>query len=530
MPEKIKVLGPPGCGKTYAIQVKYQDLLCKGYNPDRITVITFRLSSAGDLQTAIQPYAIGYERLDKHVGTIHSICYRLGGYGDLMLSEDIRDFAKKYEYEPYLKNNASASMDDDESVYSGNLFDLYTWCRNTCTPLKNWDMYPGADNIELPSYMVSKFFIDYEQYKKENGKVDFSDMLQRVIDEKIRLDTPVLMVDEFQDLTAQMYKIFEMWEQYCEVVVIAGDPDQSIYGFWGGSPYYFKKWNANQEIVLQKTYRLPEQIKDFARKILISEGMEPPNPKAKDGYYDPIQWIRYDDNFPSFESELHLVRCNCQKEAVAMKLAESGSVFSDSDAKKIKKGNKSKIRSRLGWTEDEMNLANALIKLRAGRVLNASELKAAVMAYPARMSGKNVKKSDLVSSIEAKYKTELSTGIGYLKPAIIDSMTSTDPTEKMERDGKLFVAKIRGILDRSSTITEEEINKVKVMTIHGSKGLQASGVFLHTYIPGRVFEAISTSEEDAAAEARVWFVGATRAIDALYLVEDAGRRYEMPGA
>lgn len=505
--DRTKILGSPGSGKTYAIKEKFKDLLRNGYKPDQITVITFRRSSAHDLQQAIKPYVKKiYEKLE-HVGTIHSICYRLSGQDYVLRKENYKEFARDYGYEPYLKSPTLAGVDDEESIYSGNIFDMYTWLRNTCTSFEDWELYPGAENIELPSHLVPKFFHDYEKFKKENNVIDFSDMLQRIIDNHILLDTPVLIVDEFQDLTAQMYKIFEMWASNCEIVVIAGDPFQSIYGFWGGSPDYFNNWSASEEIVLPRTYRLPEQIVKFSRQILELQDMTPPNPQAKTGYIDPIQIIRYNDPQPSFETELHLVRSRFQMASVALMLAEAGKPFTDSEAKKLKKGEESNHRRGFGWTEDEVHLANSIIKWRTGKehLRTPDECRILMKAYPAKMCK-----------------------MGFENSPLIDAVLSNDPTRNMIRQDRLFVAKMEGILDRQSVITEDDVNSVRLMTIHGSKGLQANGVFLHTYIPPRVFNAILSSDDEAAAEARVWFVGATRAIDALYLVEDEGRNYEMP--
>ena len=58
------------------------------------------------------------------------------------------------------------------------------------------------------AFEVPAFLKNYEEYKRQIRKIDYSDMLQIVINKHIPLDTPVLMVDEFQDFTSQIYKIF----------------------------------------------------------------------------------------------------------------------------------------------------------------------------------------------------------------------------------------------------------------------------------------------------------------------------------
>ena len=266
--ERIKIHGCPGCGKTYSMMAKYGTLLNSGYQPEDITVNTFRKSSADDLVYETMKYAKADVReIGNHVGTIHSICNRLIGYHEVISKAEINGFVKNYGYLPYVKTKRSQLRDEEESAYFGDLFDLYTWLRNTQTPVEKWYLYPGADNISLPHERVEEFVSDYEQYKRRIGKIDYSDMLQEVIDRNIPLDTPVLMVDEFQDLTTQMFTIFEMWVSHCERVAIAGDPLQSIYGFWGGSPSYYSNWEAEELIlrqVLQASFASMGLCKDLA--------------------------------------------------------------------------------------------------------------------------------------------------------------------------------------------------------------------------------------------------------------------------
>ena len=63
----------------------YQKYLFDGYKPTEITVLTFRKTAAADLIGATISYArIGEKELKQHVGTIHSICYRLIGHPEKM--------------------------------------------------------------------------------------------------------------------------------------------------------------------------------------------------------------------------------------------------------------------------------------------------------------------------------------------------------------------------------------------------------------------------------------------------------------
>ena len=512
--EKIKIFGGPGCGKTSIIKDFYQRYLFDGYKPTEITVLTFRKTAVADLIRATISYAgVEEDELRKHVGTIHSICYRLIGHSKLMEHYDYAAFVKRYNYGKYLKNGSFKTKIDDieESVYSGELFDLYSWLHNTCTPFNKWKKYPGVNNIKCIN-IVPEFLKNYGEYKNQIGKIDYSDMLQIVIDKHILLDTPILMVDEFQDFTAQMYKVFKMWVPDCESVLIAADPNQSIYEFFGGGPDHYYHFEAT-EIVRNETFRLPEQINNFSREILKSAGMNAPETKAKQVASRTIHCVRYDCKLPLYENEFHLVRCNYQAHAIALGLAKEGKVFGG-------------LR---GWTKNEVNAANAIISIRQGKAISFDQMRELINLFSAKMLCIRCSREDFVSSLEQKYAPQLHTGTGVLNRNILDILNSTDPTKGMIRDSKLFRAKINGIKNRLNLITLPEVKNRNILTIHGAKGLEADVVFLHTAITPRIQKALLIPGKESQAETRVWYVGVTRAKNILYLVMDAGKNYTLPG-
>jgi superfamily I DNA/RNA helicase len=538
MPIKIKIWGSPGCGKTTKLMDNehgYQYLLSRGYGPSDITLITYRRSSAFDLIGKVSKYVyLGDKEIRKHVGTLHSICFRLIGYPEMITDEDRFNFVSEFGYKKYIKFKKTCKQDDEKVSYdvdafcdddiecSGDIFEFYTWCHSTCTSPEKWFKYPSASSITMKPSEIPKFFKDYDTYKRRIGKVDFSDMLQRILDEKILLDTPVLMVDEFQDLTAQMYKIFELWYPNCEYVMIAGDPNQSIYGYAGGSPDYYLQWKA-KEIILDETYRLPEQIKNFSQSILRATGVKPPFINAKNRYNTTVVSINYSDNYPEHPTELHLVRCNYQAPALALRLAEDGKVFGGSN---------------VGWTTDEINLANAIIATRNNKIILKEQLLAIAEHYPLKLLGIDELRDSEKEKKEAFINNYLGIdnplylppqgGSNVLKKEIIDVIKSQDPTKWLIRDGKLFRAKIFGVINRSDIITHQEIRNRRIMTIHAAKGLEADAAFLHTSITPTIRSAMFTSTKAAQAEARVWYVGASRAREILYIVNDVGKTYELP--
>jgi len=47
---------------------------------------------------------------------------------------------------------------------------------------------------------------------------------------------PILVVDEYHDVTGLMDKLFRAWMDDAEIVLVAGDPHQVVNAFDGASP------------------------------------------------------------------------------------------------------------------------------------------------------------------------------------------------------------------------------------------------------------------------------------------------------
>ncbi|THH41339.1 UvrD-helicase domain-containing protein [Neolewinella litorea] len=85
---------------------------------------------------------------------------------------------------------------------------------------------------------------EYDQYKKKRGRIDYTDMEVLVLDlldhpkvqDTLRDEIDLLMVDEFQDTSPIQLAIFLRLSQLARQSIWVGDPKQSIYGFRGAEP------------------------------------------------------------------------------------------------------------------------------------------------------------------------------------------------------------------------------------------------------------------------------------------------------
>ncbi|HMO39038.1 MAG TPA: UvrD-helicase domain-containing protein [Saprospiraceae bacterium] len=92
--------------------------------------------------------------------------------------------------------------------------------------------------------IVTEALREYDAYKKQRGLIDYTDMevlVKRLLEnegvqEVLREELDLLMVDEFQDTSPIQLEIFLKLSKLAKYSVWVGDPKQSIYGFRGAEP------------------------------------------------------------------------------------------------------------------------------------------------------------------------------------------------------------------------------------------------------------------------------------------------------
>ena len=113
---------------------------------------------------------------------------------------------------------------------------------------------------------------DYRAFLKENGYLDFDDMISECFqllksDEKARdhwqSSFKAILVDEFQDINREQYEILKILSSG-EGLFVVGDDDQSIYGFRGSTPTIMQQFMEDyadaSRIFLRCNYRCSASV------------------------------------------------------------------------------------------------------------------------------------------------------------------------------------------------------------------------------------------------------------------------------
>nr|WP_302651531.1 UvrD-helicase domain-containing protein [uncultured Agathobaculum sp.] len=232
----IAVVAGPGTGKTKTLVARIAHLIAvRGVKPDEITAVTFTNQAAAELRTRLMQQ-LGGKRAVRGltVGTFHAICLHLLGEVRLLSQGEALTIAGDVLREAGAKGSARALVQAVSRVKNGA----------SC----------AAADIEEALYQ------DYCARLQARGVLDFDDLLTEALkqDTAGRRQFRHLLVDEFQDINDVQYDLVRAWSAQSNLFVI-GDPDQSIYGFRGASGRCFDRLAADlpglRTIHLTENYR-----------------------------------------------------------------------------------------------------------------------------------------------------------------------------------------------------------------------------------------------------------------------------------
>ena len=287
---RVKVIGPPGTGKTTWMINQIAELIRRGYEPSSILATTFtrpgRRAIRQKVMELLRPERLVRRKSDIHwLGrTIHSVCKELLGIESKYVIDywKLKEFCNAYGYRITQDQDYSG---EEEGEYKEMMLvtaeDYYLhfieWARHRCITDFETALYKftRAYMDELPPEFnvasLRTFVQRYEEWKKENSYWDFTDFLQAVVKERLRPEgIRVICVDEAQDLSPLLWKVVSIWAYGCEVAIFVGDYLQSLYEFSGGDPSLLRDCYANETVFLEQSHRVPKKVWELDKKVMTS--------------------------------------------------------------------------------------------------------------------------------------------------------------------------------------------------------------------------------------------------------------------
>lgn len=251
--------GPPGTGKTTWLMRHLLDQLSRGVPSERIGFVSFTKAAVNEAKARAS--ALVPDLRAPWFRTLHSIGYQLQGRPPQLGSTDATALFRTWGYRVKFDREGKAPELDGVKLQGDEAL-MHRWTILRCLSRSPEEAVARLDRETA----TQRVFVErYEGYKRDMGRIDFTDMLMRALDcAPPSLD--VLYVDEAQDLNPLQIELTGRLMAHAEHVVVAGDDDQAIMRFQGAEPGWFQQLGsgADEVITLDQSYRIPAVVHEVA--------------------------------------------------------------------------------------------------------------------------------------------------------------------------------------------------------------------------------------------------------------------------
>ena len=475
---RYKVVGPPGTGKTRRLLNNVQKYSDIGVPLNKIGYFAFTRKAAGEARDRFLKVKTELTKKDiRYFQTLHSLAFNTLGLKEENVMQELNykvigeTCGIQIKYASYETNNWNGIFSSDSEYLS-----MINLARvREISVMDQLDRNEHLSRIERDK--LDAIEQEINNYKKVFGLIDFTDMIQKFLDKGVSPKFDVIFVDEAQDLSLIQWSMIKKIEKDTDCDVwVAGDDDQAIFGWAGADVDSFINWKA-EEIPLKQSERVPTIIQKKALDVI-----------------DRIQENRIDkEYFPK---------------------AESGEIF-----------------ERYKLSDIDMSKGDWLILTRTKSLLKPviTFLKKKGFFFNTAQ-GNSIGKSlyeDIQNWSKLQKKIELpEIQVQRIRERIEGSMNLSlkwyDVFNKLT-DSQITYMKL--LLLNGENPTEDA--RIKVSTIHGAKGGEATNVVLFLNETANTIKGAKKSAAKQDEEYRVWYVGITRTMKNLYLIKSQNKSKEF---
>ena len=260
----LAIFAGPGTGKTRTLTVRIAHLIESiGAPPSSILAVTFTNRAAQEMGERLAELLGAQRSARVTVGTFH----RLG---------------------------ASLLQEFGEAIGIARTFtildeaDRRLLLERACPELAARELRPALEAISAcknglatESQSDDDIWDRYHAALTEAGALDFDDLIVRAV-QLLESDATILRtvqarfrwicVDEYQDVNAAQYRLLRLLASGGANLCVIGDPDQAIYGFRGADHRYFLSFDEDfagaQRLYLERNYRSAQAILDAATQVI----------------------------------------------------------------------------------------------------------------------------------------------------------------------------------------------------------------------------------------------------------------------
>ena len=279
----VQVIAAAGSGKSSVLVERILNMINNhNINPDDILAISFTNASATDLKKKLAEKGVSVL-----AGTFHIICKMLLeeiGYKNLTNFPNVYKVKREMEIQTKEKNL--------------NMRDIISWIDYQKAHGLSYNHFlMEKESIYSNKGLLRDFFKIYETFNRNNECYDFNDWMNLTLKEyekgRIKRKWKYVLVDECQDLSAVQHKLVDL---FCSTdnIFEVGDGNQVLYEFRGATPELFQNFDKSHPktkvINMNTNYRSCNNIVEAANHFIR------PYNKNYDNYTDSIAYNKENGN------------------------------------------------------------------------------------------------------------------------------------------------------------------------------------------------------------------------------------------
>lgn len=575
------VLAGPGSGKTTVITHRIKNLIEKAeVRPENILVVTFTKAAAISMQKRFSTLMNGGKGQLVTFGTFHSVFYKILRksrryeateiLSERQKTDYIREIIGRYGISSNDISELSQNIINDIGNIKGNMLNAQEY-EPSCCKKEDFIKVYNAYNLELKKDGK----MDFDDILRECYLLLCEN---HTILEQWRELYKYILIDEFQDINRIQMNIIELLASPLNNIFVVGDDDQSIYGFRGARPEImieFKDYYPEAElIVLDVNYRSTQSIINVAGRVIENNKTRldkcahannnkdfQPDIRKFRNQVEELKFVvskikEYENQGISLSEMAILVRNNSQIQEISSFLknrkieAESGKHRSNIYNGMVAKDILFYVRGALKFDGTYFNEDLIYVLNKPQRYISRQVVLSVNMNISAvrRIYSKNNIDSFLFH-IEMIRKLPPQAALSYIRKgagyeeylrlyAIENNIPMSGLLKQLEQlvqECSKFNTLEQWINSIDSAQNSEgqnfgkkssgeggTNNRINIMTMHSSKGLEFKAVFIVDANQGIIPTSKALRERDFEEERRLFYVAITRAIDYLniYAVEE----------
>lgn len=555
----LLLLAGAGSGKTRVLTHRAAYFIQKKIaKPSQILLLTFTNKAAEEMKHRMEKL-LDLKKTNEKIfaGTFHSFCCRV-------LRIDGHHIGIPPNFVIYDTN-------DQENLIKLSLSELNLTTKEFKPSSVLYFIEAAKNTFQTPTDMVnqsrgfwqeyaSKIYGIYQKKLDEFHALDFNDLLFKTIQlfldhpkvlEKYQNMYPFILVDEYQDTNQIQYLLTKLISQKTKQITAVGDASQSIYG-WRGADFknlmnLVKDFKNTKIINLEQNYRSTQIILDAANAVIAQNNSHPvlklftrktstdkiklfeAGSEVDESLFiaQKIKFI-YDNMKIPYRQMAVLYRMNAQSRVIEEAFLKEGIPYVLIGGTRFYE--RAEIKDILAMLRFATNRVDKVSRDRLDKIFG----KRRQAVFLEHLDNMDIKNLDSLQILES-----LVVNSGYLDrydPKDEDDQKRIENIKELKSVATTF-PKISDFLENISLVQQEyslqEKNKkkenrdgVRLMTLHGAKGLEFEVVFLVGFEEGILPHSRCLIEEsEIEEERRLCYVGITRAKDYLYISYASQRLY-----